>query len=149
MTHRPVIVLASVLLVAFAFPAVSQSSKREFRGAWVASVANLDWPSAAARGRTGEQQTELITLLDQLKSAGITAVLLQIRSECDAVYPSSIEPWSYWLTGTQGAAPAPYYDPLEFAVTAAHARGMELHAWFNPYRAERAIGSYALAPPMS
>jgi uncharacterized lipoprotein YddW (UPF0748 family) len=146
MTHRPVIVLASALLVAFAFPAVSQSSKREFRGAWVASVANLDWPSAEARGRTGAQQTELITLLDQLKSTGITSVLLQIRSECDAVYPSSIEPWSYWLTGDQGTAPSPYYDPLEFAVTAAHARGMELHAWFNPYRAERAIGSYTLAP---
>ncbi|MBP1655095.1 MAG: hypothetical protein H6Q28_1651, partial [Bacteroidetes bacterium] len=74
-----------------------------------------------------------------------TAVLLQIRSECDAVYPSSLEPWSYWLTGEQGVAPSPYYDPLEFAIAAAHARGMELHAWLNPYRAERAIGSYTLS----
>ncbi|MBP1679355.1 MAG: Por secretion system C-terminal sorting protein, partial [Bacteroidetes bacterium] len=145
MTQRSLIALAFALLVTSSFEAVSQSSKREFRGAWIASVVNLDWPSSDARGRTGVQQAELVALLDQLKSTGITAVLLQVRSECDAVYPSSLEPWSYWLTGEQGVAPSPYYDPLEFAIAAAHARGLELHAWLNPYRAERAIGSYTLS----
>jgi uncharacterized lipoprotein YddW (UPF0748 family) len=146
MTHRTLNVLAASLLLTTPFQAECQPSKIEFRGAWVASVVNLDWPSSGARGRTGAQQAELIALLDQLKATGITAVLLQIRTECDALYASPFEPWSYWLTGAQGAPPSPYYDPLEFAVTAAHARGMELHAWFNPYRAERAIGSYPLAP---
>ena len=115
--------------------------KREFRGAWIATVVNLDWPSS----RNSEtQRLELIRILDELKDAGINAVVFQIRPECDALYQSSYEPWSYWLTGNQGTAPSPFYDPLEFAIAEARKRGMELHAWFNPYRAIRTIGSYAM-----
>ena len=121
----------------------AQNPKREFRGAWIATVTNLDWPITRGTNAT-QQKKELITLLDSLKSAGINAVIFQIRSECDAMYPSALEPWSYWLTGQQGLAPS--YDPLQFAIEEAHKRGMELHAWFNPYRAERSVGSYTLAP---
>ncbi|MBI5464368.1 MAG: family 10 glycosylhydrolase [Ignavibacteriales bacterium] len=113
--------------------------KKEFRAAWVATVANFDWPSSRSLS-TAAQQTELISILDRLKSTGFNAVIFQIRCEADAFYQSSIEPWSYWLTGQQGAAPNPFYDPLQFAVDEAHKRGMELHAWFNPYRADRGSG---------
>lgn len=108
--------------------------KREFRGAWVASVTNLDWPTSNT-ATPDAQRSQLITILDNLKAAGITAVVFQIRPECDALYASSIEPWSYWLTGSQGAPPNPLWDPLQFAIDETHKRGMELHAWFNPYRA--------------
>lgn len=107
---------------------------REFRAAWVATVSNIDWPSSRNR-TTAQQQAELIAILDTLKNAGLNAAILQIRPECDALYPSTIEPWSHWLTGQQGRAPNPIWDPLQFAIDAAHARNMELHAWMNPYRA--------------
>ncbi len=118
--------------------------KREFRGAWIATVTNLDWPTSTQLD-VATQQTQLITLLDSLSNAGINSVLFQIRPECDALYASPYEPWSYWLTGTQGRTPLPYYDPLELAVSEAHKRGMELHAWFNPYRSVRVIGSYTVS----
>jgi uncharacterized lipoprotein YddW (UPF0748 family) len=118
--------------------------KREFRAAWVATVENLDWPST--RGTNPDpQKAELVTLLDQLKATGISCVVFQVRPACDALYASPYEPWSYWLTGTQGAGPAVEFDPLAFAVAEAHKRGMELHAWFNPYRAEKTIGQFTLA----
>jgi uncharacterized lipoprotein YddW (UPF0748 family) len=126
------------------FANTGTSPKREFRGAWIATVVNLDWPNSRT-GSTADQKQQLITMLDRLQEAGINAVMFQIRTECDALYDSPYEPWSYWLTGEQGKAPNPYYDPLEFAVDEAHKRGMELHAWFNPYRAERAVGNYDLA----
>jgi uncharacterized lipoprotein YddW (UPF0748 family) len=119
----------------------SEYPKREFRAAWVATVTRLDWPYTSDPFL---QQQELSLLFDRLKARGINAVIFQVRPECDAFYNSSYEPWSYWLTGSQGQAPSPYYDPLQFAVREAHARKMELHAWFNPYRAERSIGSYTL-----
>ncbi|KAA3610548.1 MAG: T9SS C-terminal target domain-containing protein [Calditrichaeota bacterium] len=122
----------------------SSHPKYEFRGAWIATVINLDWPSAPGL-TTANQQKQLTDLLDQLKLAGINAVIFQVRSECDAMYDSPLEPWSFWLTGKQGKAPNPYYDPLEFAIEEAHKRGMELHAWFNPYRASREIGNYTQA----
>jgi uncharacterized lipoprotein YddW (UPF0748 family) len=107
---------------------------REFRGLWVASVANIDWPSKP--GLTiWEQQAELIVLLNQAEAMRLNAIILQVRPECDALYASSLEPWSYFLTGAMGRAPDPYYDPLAFAVEEAHRRGLELHAWFNPFRA--------------
>jgi len=118
--------------------------KREFRGAWIATVINLDWPSSRVLSAEAQRQ-ELIRILDELKSAGINAVMFQIRSECDAMYASTLEPWSYWLTGQQGVPPAPFYDPLEFAIAEAHQRGMELHAWFNPYRSVREVGNYTNA----
>ncbi len=118
------------------------SPRYEFRGAWIATVVNLDWPVRGAP--TNSQKAELKTLFDRLHGAGINAVFFQVRTEADALYDSPYEPWSYWLTGTQGKAPNPSFDPLAEAVTLAHERGMELHAWVNPYRAERVVGSYAL-----
>jgi uncharacterized lipoprotein YddW (UPF0748 family) len=117
---------------------------REFRGAWVASVANIDWPSKP--GLTSwEQQAELIAMLDRARVLKLNAILLQVRPAADALYPSPYEPWSAYLTGVEGRAPEPYYDPLAFAVKEAHARGLELHAWFNPYRAKHpsATGTHA------
>jgi uncharacterized lipoprotein YddW (UPF0748 family) len=117
---------------------------REFRAAWVATVENIDWPSK--RGLpTEQQQTELIKILDKAVQLHMNAIILQVRPCCDAIYASKLEPWSEYLTGTQGKAPDPYYDPLEFAVTEAHKRGLELHAWFNPYRAKHPSGKSALA----
>jgi uncharacterized lipoprotein YddW (UPF0748 family) len=110
---------------------------REFRGAWVASVANIDWPSKP--GLTAwQQKSELIAILDRAVDLNLNAILLQVRPAADALYDSPFEPWSAYLTGVEGKAPEPYYDPLRFAVTEAHARGLELHAWFNPYRAKHA-----------
>jgi uncharacterized lipoprotein YddW (UPF0748 family) len=106
---------------------------REMRGVWVASVLNINWPSA--RGLSvAAQQTELRALLDTCRDTGANAVFLQVRPESDALYSSQLEPWSTWISGTQGRAPSPLYDPLEFAVTEAHRRGLELHAWMNPFR---------------
>ena len=119
--------------------------KRELRAAWIATVVNLDWPSSNTLS-TAAQKQELIDLLDELKHDGINTVVFQIRTECDALYSSSFDPWSYWLTGSQGTPPYPYYDPLEFAIEESHKRGMELHAWFNPYRAERTVDNYPNAP---
>lgn len=110
--------------------------KHEFRGAWIATVLNLDWPTYNFQP-PDQQRAALVTILDKLYQAGFNAVIFQVRVECDAFYNSPYEPWSYWLTGTQGVAPSPYYDPLQFAIEEAHKRGMELHAWFNPYRAVR------------
>lgn len=121
----------------------SQDKKRELRGAWVATVANIDWPTRNAT--SGQQIAELVSLFDKLKSAGINVIYFQIRTECDALYNSAFEPWSYWLTGEQGVAPEPYFDPLAFAIEEAHARGMELHAWLNPYRAIKTTGDYTPA----
>ncbi|MBC7847700.1 MAG: family 10 glycosylhydrolase [Flavobacterium sp.] len=109
--------------------------KRDLRGVFVASVFNLNWPTNRL-ATPAVQQAELITILDNLKANGYNSVFLQVRSECDAMYVSSIEPWSQWQTGTQGLAPSPLWDPLTFAVTQAHNRGLELHAWLNPYRAQ-------------
>ena len=107
---------------------------REFRGVWIATVANIDWPSKPGL-TTAEQQRELLSLLDRAVQLRLNAIIFQIRPACDAMYASKIEPWSEYLTGRMGQAPSPYYDPLAFAVEEAHKRGLELHAWFNPYRA--------------
>jgi uncharacterized lipoprotein YddW (UPF0748 family) len=107
---------------------------REFRAAWIATVANIDWPSKPGLS-PAEQRAEMIGLLDLAAKLGLNAVVLQVRPACDAIYPSELEPWSPYLTGTMGKAPEDGYDPLGFAVAEAHRRGLELHAWFNPYRA--------------
>jgi uncharacterized lipoprotein YddW (UPF0748 family) len=110
--------------------------KREFRGVWVATVANIDWPSE--KGLPAEkQQQELTAILDRCVALNLNAVVLQVRPMCDALYASKLEPWSEYLSGRLGTPPSPYYDPLEFAVKEAHLRGLELHAWFNPYRAHQ------------
>ena len=128
-----VLALCSALAAPLPPAQAAQPPKHEFRGAWIATVFNLDWPRESA---PADQQAELRLMLDRLRDAGINAVFFQVRSACDAMYDSPLEPWSYWLTGRQGAAPDPWYDPLTFAVREAHRRGMEIHAWFNPYRAQ-------------
>ena len=107
---------------------------REFRAAWVATVGNIDWPSRKGLS-TGEQKAELVAILDRAAKLKLNAIIFQVRPACDALYQSQIEPWSEYITGTMGEAPAPFYDPLAFVVEQAHQRGLELHAWFNPYRA--------------
>ncbi|MEB3220718.1 MAG: family 10 glycosylhydrolase [Candidatus Sericytochromatia bacterium] len=106
---------------------------REFRGVWIASVRNIDWPSKPGLP-VERQQAELRALLDRAVALKLNAVVLQVRPACDAFYDSPLEPWSEYLSGAQGQAPEPRYDPLAFAVAEAHARGLELHAWFNPFR---------------
>ena len=107
---------------------------REFRGAWVATVDNIDWPSKRDL-TTAQQQAELLHVIENAHALHLNALILQVRPSGDALYPSKLEPWSEYLTGLQGRAPNPPWDPLEFAVKEAHARGIELHCWFNPYRA--------------
>ena len=137
-----ILLYLSISFISITINSQSASSKREFRGAWIATVVNLDWPSTNLL-TSEEQKEELIELFDKLEQTNINAVIFQIRTECDAFYNSSFDPWSYWLTGEQGIPPSPYYDPLEFAIEEAHKRGMEIHAWFNPYRVERDAGNYA------
>jgi len=108
---------------------------REFRGVWVATVGNMDWPSRPGLP-ADSARVELVRILDQAVWSGLNAVVFQIRPAGDALYASKIEPWSEYLTGKQGLAPVEHWDPLTFAVKEAHARGLELHAWFNPYRAK-------------
>ena len=117
--------------------------KREFRGVWIATVSNLDWPQNA-RGTAESQQRDLVNQLNAHQQAGINAIMFQVRPAADAFYAKSREPWSKYLTGKQGETPD--YDPLQFAITEAHKRSMELHAWFNPYRATFDNKFYALAP---
>lgn len=123
---------------------IAVSHRREFRGVWVTTVWNTDWPSKPGLP-TEQQQAELIVLLDQLQAMNFNALILQVRSEGDAVYASQLEPWSAWLTGTQGQPSNPFYDPLEFAITECHKRNIELHAWFNPYRARVSLNT---TPPV-
>jgi uncharacterized lipoprotein YddW (UPF0748 family) len=113
-------------------PNVVPAIDREFRGLWVATVANIDWPSKPGLS-ADQQRAELVTLLDRAAAAGMNAILFHVRPNADAVYRSSLEPWASMLSGTQGTDPG--YDPLAFAVEEAHRRGMELHAWVNPFRA--------------
>jgi uncharacterized lipoprotein YddW (UPF0748 family) len=105
--------------------------KREMRAAWVATVFNVDWPSRNNL-TVAAQKLEFTTILDRHKQAGMNAIFVQIRGYCDALYPSLFEPWSDVLTGLQGRAPQ--YDPLDFMISECRKRGMEFHAWFNPYR---------------
>ncbi|MEY4918237.1 MAG: hypothetical protein RL616_2150, partial [Verrucomicrobiota bacterium] len=110
---------------------------REFRAAWIASVGNSCWPSKPGL-TTAQQKAELTAIFDRCASLKMNAVIFQIRPACDALYQSSLEPWSEYMSGVQGVAPAPFYDPLAFAIVEAHKRGLELHAWFNPFRAHHA-----------
>ena len=118
--------------------------KYEFRGVWIATVNNIDWP---ADGITdpAKQKADYIRLLDMHQKNGMNAMIVQVRPAADAFYPSQYEPWSQWLTGTQGKPPSPYYDPMQFMIEETHKRGMEFHAWLNPYRAIHNIGSSSIA----
>lgn len=118
--------------------------KREFRGIWVATVANIDWPSSPGLS-VRKQQEELVAILDAHQRNGINAIMLQIRPSSDAFYGRGSEPWSRFITGKAGKAPEPFYDPLDFAIKEAHKRGIELHAWFNPYRASTTLNPSDIA----
>ena len=112
----------------------------EFRGVWIATVGNIDWPSNKHL-TTAQQKLSLVHGLDQLQKYHFNAVIFQVRTSGDALYDSPLEPWSSYLTGTQGVAPKPYYDPLAFVIEEAHKRNIEVHAWFNPYRAKAGSSS--------
>ncbi|MEO0559232.1 MAG: family 10 glycosylhydrolase [Bacteroidota bacterium] len=133
------VLCAALLATLFASSPLAQTDlppKEEFRGAWIATVINLDWPSSPGLP-VATMKAQLVEILDGMQSAGLNAALFQVRTEADALYASDIEPWSYWLTGAQGTAPPDSFDPLAFAIEEAHKRGLELHAWLNPYRASR------------
>jgi uncharacterized lipoprotein YddW (UPF0748 family) len=122
---------------------VAAAPKHQLRAEWIASVSNIDWPSQ--RGLTADQQkAELLRWYDEAVALGLNAVVVQIRPTADAFWPSPFEPWSHWLTGTQGQAPG--YDPLAFAVEEAHKRNLEFHGWFNPYRVSMGTDINALVP---
>jgi uncharacterized lipoprotein YddW (UPF0748 family) len=118
---------------------------REFRAAWVSTVANIDWPSRPGLP-VPEQKAEIERIVERAAELHLNALVLQVRPSADAIYPSTLEPWSEYLTGEQGKAPDPPYDPLATWVDAAHARGLELHAWFNPYRARHKDAKSPPAP---
>ncbi|WP_341835896.1 family 10 glycosylhydrolase [Chitinophaga pollutisoli] len=125
-----------ILLLCSLFPAITLAQsppKRELRGAWVATYLNIDWPN---RSHTpAQQRAAFIAIADHHRATGLNALYVQVRSQCDAMYASTLEPWSADLTGTQGNAPSSPWDPLAFAIEECHKRGMEFHAWINPYRA--------------
>ena len=121
---------------------VTPSVQREMRGLWVATVANIDWPSRSTL-TADQQRAELLDILNKAALIHINTIVFHVRPAADAVYQSSLEPWGAMLTGTQGTSPG--YDPLAFAIQEAHARGMELHAWINPFRAGNTADTLRLA----
>ncbi|BCG60110.1 family 10 glycosylhydrolase [Paenibacillus sp. URB8-2] len=124
-------------------PTIPGAGSKAMKGVWISTVFNLDWPSSSSIGKIDQQKKELGSLLDKLKAVGFNAVFVQVRPSGDSLYPSSIVPWSKVLTGTQGKDPG--YDPLQFMIAAAHDRGMQFHAWFNPFRATTDAGTASLA----
>jgi uncharacterized lipoprotein YddW (UPF0748 family) len=141
---RPIFWLFALSL-SLSHPLFAQNHpKHEFRGVWVASVVNIDWPSQKNLS-VEQQKAEFRRLAQSHRSRGLNALVVQIRPAADAFYASPYEPWSEWLTGTQGKAPSPYYDPLEFIIAETHALGMEFHAWINPYRAVQNTGVQKIA----
>ncbi|WP_018970889.1 glycoside hydrolase family 10 protein [Rubritalea marina] len=142
MRHKLNTLLTLSILLCGALSAIAQSYApsnaqppafpREFRAAWITTVYNIDWPSKRGLSASS-QKRELLAILDKAAQLKLNAVIFQVRPNADAVYKSSLEPWSYWLTGTMGKSPG--YDPLAFCIEEAHKRGIEVHAWFNPFRA--------------
>jgi uncharacterized lipoprotein YddW (UPF0748 family) len=139
--------LKTLLILPFLFFYFFSASQPvyEFRGVWIATVDNIDWPPKKVFN-VDSQKADYIRQLDLHKKNGMNAVIVQVRTAADAFYPSPFEPWSQWLTGTQGLLPKPYYDPLQFMIEEAHKRGFEFHAWCNPYRADFDIGRTNIAP---
>jgi uncharacterized lipoprotein YddW (UPF0748 family) len=135
----------SIILLSLFVPFSLFAQSPEFRGVWIATVDNIDWP-LKGMVNVDSQKQEYIRQLDMHKRNGMNAVIVQVRPAADAFYPSPYEPWSQWLTGVQGQPPSPYYDPLQFMISEAHKRGMEFHAWLNPYRADFNIGASSIAP---
>ena len=139
----------TLLFVLFSFwclLAFAEQPKHEFRATWLATVSGIDWPKtkATSDSKRDQQKQELINILDKMKAGNMNAVCMQVRSMSDAMYVSSYEPWSAALTGTRGKDPG--YDPLQFAIDEAHKRGMELHAWVNPFRVTSEKSTYEALP---
>ena len=127
--------LSLFILLSLALCTYAEPRAPRFRGAWIATVANIDWPSAEAVGNSLQQQQEMLFLLDSLQSLGVNAIIFQVRPTADALYYSELEPVSLWLTGKTGSWGTQMpYDPLAFVLREAHARDMEVHVWINPYR---------------
>lgn len=124
-------------------PGETQFPKRQLRAVWVASVANIDWPTQTGLS-VAVQQQQFIAILDKVQQMHMNAVVVQIRPTADSLYPSKFFPWSQWLTGVQGQDPG--YDPLAFMVKEAHQRNIQFHAWFNPYRISLNTDLSKLAP---
>lgn len=137
--------LPAVFILSVTMQLVIAQPKHEFRAAWVATVNNIDWPSKD-NYNVDSQKTEYINILNMHRRNGMNAVIVQVRPATDAFFPSPYEPWSEWLTGKQGSPPSPWYDPLQFMIGETHRRGMEFHAWCNPYRAEFTIGLSSISP---
>jgi uncharacterized lipoprotein YddW (UPF0748 family) len=138
--HLAQLTILQTILVLFVLTAAARAAEkpdvqREFRGVWIATVQNIDWPSRPGLP-VNQQKQELLALLDKSVELNLNAIVFQIRPAADALYASELEPWSPYLTGQMGKAPEPFYDPLEFAVEEAHRRGLQLHVWFNPYRVQ-------------
>jgi len=126
-------------------PEAAPAVRPEFRGVWVATVANIDWPSA--RGLpSGAQRAEMVAILERAAALNLNAVVLQVRPAADAIFPSVFEPWSEFLSGESGRAPDPPWDPLAAWVAEAHRRGLQLHAWFNPFRARHSSAKSPIPP---
>ena len=141
---KKLIGLSLILLLTINLNA-AKHPKREMRAVWIATVANIDWPSASNL-TIAQQQKEFIELLDLAKEYNMNTVVFQIRPSADAFYASPYEPWSQWLTGKQGMRPDPFYDPLTFASVECRKRGLDLHVWINPYRAVSDVNNNKTAP---
>jgi len=126
--------ILSLFVSCYVFKSSIPTPKHEFRGVWIATVVNIDWPKNGLDS-IEKQKQDYLKILDFYKDLNFNAVIVQIRAAGDAFYPSQYAPWSRFLTGNEGVAPKPYYDPLQWMIEEAHARGMEFHAWLNPYRA--------------
>ena len=142
--EKTIWMLLMAMMLMFQSSSLMAQNKREFRGAWIQCV------NGQFMGKSTHQiQTMLSRQLDELQKDGVNAIIFQVRAECDALYPSKIEPWSKFLTGVQGKAPSPYWDPLQWMIDQCHSRGMELHAWINPYRAKHGSTSLSQVSPRS
>lgn len=119
--------------------------EKELRAVWITTAFNIDWPSSS-KLTSDEQKAEFIRLIEAQQRNGINAVFVQIRPSAEVFYESELEPWSHWLTGEQGKAPSPYYDPLRFMLDECHKRNIEFHAWFNPFRAVSNIARVKTVP---
>ena len=131
---KKVISVYILLLLVLTSAAGQYSSKQEMRAAWVATVSNVDWPSKPGLS-VADQQAEFDNLIKVFKQYNLNTIVFQVRPSADAFYESRLEPWSRWLTGEQGKAPEPYYDPLDYAIKKCRQEGLDVHVWLNPYRA--------------
>jgi uncharacterized lipoprotein YddW (UPF0748 family) len=140
--------LLAFFVLSFYVLSAQNPPKREMRAGWLATVARIDWPTTlmyyVSAENIAKQKAEFTAILDSVVAANMNAVFFQIRPECDALYNSAYEPWSEYLASTRGTNPG--YDPLAFAIEESHKRGIELHAWLNPYRYERSAGKYTGKP---